>query len=50
QVIGLPISIFILNMLPYIFTILVLVLVLIKKGGRLAAPNSLGVPYDREER
>ena len=50
QVIGMPISIFILNMLPYIFTILVLVLVLIKKGGRLAAPNSLGVPYDREER
>ena len=50
QVIGLPISIFILNMLPYIFTILVLVLVLIRKGGRLASPQALGVPYDREER
>ena len=50
QVIGLPISIFILNMLPYIFTILVLILVLIRKGGRLASPQALGVPYDREER
>jgi simple sugar transport system permease protein len=50
QVIGLPVSIFILNMLPYIFTILVLILVLIRKGGRLASPQALGVPYDREER
>jgi general nucleoside transport system permease protein len=50
QVLGIPVSIFILNMLPYIFTILVLILVLIKRGGRLAAPQSLGVPYDREER
>ena len=50
QVIGLPISIFILNMLPYVFTILVLVLVLARKGGRLAAPQALGKPYDREER
>lgn len=50
QVIGLPISIFILNMLPYIFTIFVLILVLIRKGGRLASPQALGVPYDREER
>ncbi|MEG0970835.1 MAG: ABC transporter permease, partial [Acidaminococcaceae bacterium] len=50
QVMGVSISIFILNMLPYIFTILVLTLVLIRKGGRLAAPEALGVPYDREER
>lgn len=50
QVIGLPISIFILNMLPYVFTIFVLILVLIRKGGRLASPQALGVPYDREER
>lgn len=50
QVIGLPISVFILNMLPYVFTILVLILVLIRKGGRLASPQALGVPYDREER
>jgi len=50
QVLGIPVSIFILNMLPYIFTILVLILVLIRRGGRLAAPQSLGIPYDREER
>ena len=50
QVIGLPISVFILNMLPYVFSILVLILVLIRKGGRLASPQALGVPYDREER
>jgi len=50
QVLGVPVSIFLLNMLPYIFTILVLILVLIKRGGRLAAPQSLGIPYDREER
>jgi simple sugar transport system permease protein len=37
-------------MLPYIFTILALVLVLIKKEGRLASPQALGLPYDREER
>ena len=50
QVIGLPVSVFILNMLPYIFTIVVLILVLARKGGRLAAPQALGQPYDREER
>lgn len=50
QVIGLPVSIFLLNMLPYIFTILVLIIVLIRKGGRLASPQALGLPYDREER
>ncbi|MDD4085124.1 MAG: ABC transporter permease [Acholeplasmataceae bacterium] len=50
QVIGLPVSIFLLNMLPYIFTILVLIIVLIRKGGRLASPQALSVPYDREER
>jgi simple sugar transport system permease protein len=50
QVLGVTASIFILNMLPYIFTILALVLVLMKKQGRLASPQSLGLPYDREER
>ena len=50
QVIGLPVYVFILNMLPYIFTIVVLILVLARKGGRLAAPQALGQPYDREER
>jgi simple sugar transport system permease protein len=37
-------------MLPYIFTITVLTVVMAKRGGRLAAPGALGVPYDREER
>ena len=50
QVLGLPVSGFILNMLPYIFTVLVLVLVLKRRGGRSAAPQALGLPYDREER
>ena len=50
QVLGVSTSIFLLNMLPYIFTILALVLVLIKKEGRLASPQALGLPYDREER
>lgn len=50
QVIGVHTSIFLLNMLPYIFTIVVLVLVIARKGGRLAAPKALGIPYDREER
>ena len=50
QVIGVPVSVFLLNMLPYLFTILVLVLVLAYKKSRTASPASLGVPYDREER
>lgn len=50
QVIGVQTSIFLLNMLPYVFTIIVLVLVIARKGGRLAAPKALGIPYDREER
>ena len=45
QVLGLPVSGFILNMLPYIFTVLVLVLVLKRRGGRSAAPQALGLPY-----
>lgn len=50
QVVGVPISVFLLNMLPYIFTIVVLVLVLVVKKGRIAAPAALGVAYNREER
>lgn len=50
QVIGVPISVFFLNMLPYIFTILVLVIVLVLKKGRIASPAALGVAYNREER
>lgn len=50
QMVGVPISVFFLNMLPYVFTILVLVIVLARHGGRLTAPGALGVPYNREER
>ena len=50
QVLGVPISVFLLNMLPYIFTIIVLVLVLVYKKGKISAPSSLGVAYNREER
>lgn len=41
---------FFLQMLPYLFTITVLTVVMAKRGGRLAAPGALGLPYDREER
>lgn len=45
------ISPFFLQMLPYILTILVLIVVTSEtKKRRVGAPASLGVPYDREER
>lgn len=50
QVLGVTISPFFLNMMPYLFTILVLVMVMRRQGGRLTAPGALGVPYDREDR
>lgn len=50
QVQGVTVSVFLLNMLPYAFTLIVLVLVQMMQGGRLGAPAKLGVPYDREER
>ena len=50
QVSGVTVSPFFLNMLPYVFTILVLVFVMIRQHGRLTAPGALGFPYDREER
>ena len=50
QAAGVHVSHFFLQMLPYIFTITVLTVVMAKRGGRLAAPGALGVPYDREER
>ncbi len=41
-----------LNMLPYILTVVVLVLVTWREGlgKRIGAPAALGLPYDREER
>ncbi|GAB6174393.1 ABC transporter permease [Paradesulfitobacterium aromaticivorans] len=50
QVMGVAISPFILKMLPYLFTVIVLVMVVARHKGRLAAPGALGLSYDREER
>ncbi len=50
QTAGVNISSFYLSMLPYILTILVLVLVTIRYAQEAGAPASLGVAYDREER
>ena len=50
QVLGLPVSPFFLKMLPYLFTVLILVVVVARHKGRLSTPEALGLPYDREER
>lgn len=50
QVLGVQVSPFFLKMLPYLFTVLVLVLVVARHRGRLSNPGALGLPYDREER
>jgi simple sugar transport system permease protein len=50
QAAGVQLSHFFLQMLPYLFTITVLTVVMARRGGRLAAPGALGLPYDREER
>lgn len=47
---ALPIPIYIINMLPYVATILVLILMSIKKSKENKAPASLGKAYFREER
>lgn len=50
QIIGIKISPFFLQMLPYLFTILVLVVVTIRMRQDAGAPSALSVAYDREER
>ncbi|MFO7813360.1 MAG: ABC transporter permease [Pelovirga sp.] len=51
QAIGTDISTHILQMLPYIFTILVLVVSTIRlQKGSSQQPQGLGLPYDREDR
>jgi len=51
QTLGVGISPFFLNMLPYLFTIIVLIIVTARsKNAPFQIPASLGVPYDREER
>jgi simple sugar transport system permease protein len=51
QALDVMISPYFLKMLPYLFTIAVLILVTRKNlVNRIGSPKSLGVPYDREER
>lgn len=51
QITGIAISPFFLQMLPYICTILVLILTTREtKKHRVGSPGALGIPYDREER
>lgn len=51
QAVGTDISAHLLAMLPYLFTIIVLVISTIRlEKGASPEPESLGVPYDREDR
>lgn len=51
QALGIVIPSFFLKMLPYLFTILVLIIVTRETSKRKAAvPAALGIPYDRQER
>ncbi|MDO7785964.1 ABC transporter permease [Desulforamulus aquiferis] len=51
QAMGIMIPSFFLKMLPYIFTIVVLIIVTRKAlANRVGAPGALGLHYDREER
>jgi len=51
QAIGVSVSPFILNMMPYLLTILVLILVTISSAHKhIGEPEALGKAYDREER
>lgn len=51
QTFDVTVSPFFLKMLPYIFTVLVLILVTKRNlAGRIGSPQALGLPYDREER
>ncbi|MTI86168.1 MAG: ABC transporter permease [Firmicutes bacterium] len=51
QAMDIMIPAYFLKMLPYIFTIIVLIIVTGKNAAKhIGAPQSLGLPYDREER
>lgn len=47
---GLTVSQYLIDMLPYAVTILVLILGSVRKSGKLHVPEALGEPYFREER
>ncbi|QSX07898.1 ABC transporter permease [Alkalibacter rhizosphaerae] len=50
QKFALPVPIYIINMLPYVATVIVLILMSIKKSKENKSPASVGKPYFREER
>jgi len=51
QALHVGVSPYFLKMLPYFFTVAVLILVTRKNAlSRIGAPQALGLPYDREER
>ena len=47
---GFPVSQYMIDMLPYLVTILILVVVSFRKSKENAPPKGLGIPYFREER
>lgn len=49
QAVGINISPFFLGMLPYLFTVLAVVVASLTGARRLGAPADLGTPYEREE-
>lgn len=50
QTLGVTVSPFFLQMLPYLLTIVVLVLAVQRKGQEAGPPTALGIPFDREDR
>ncbi|MFZ5644494.1 MAG: ABC transporter permease [Bacillota bacterium] len=51
QVLGVMFPPFFLQMMPYIFTVIVLIIVIGRKGAaRTGSPKALGLAFDREER
>ncbi|HWP96486.1 MAG TPA: ABC transporter permease [Syntrophomonadaceae bacterium] len=50
QTMGVTVSPFFLQMLPYVLTIVVLVLAVQRNRQEAGPPAALGIPYDREER
>lgn len=50
QTIGVTISPLFLQMLPYVLTILVLIIAVRRRGQEAGTPAAMGLPYDREQR